>query len=497
MSVGKLKAPRPNPHADPAERDERPETEAVSAPERPARGDWRDEVPQDAGPAIRLGVMLLVVFLGLFLFWGATAPLGSAVVAPGKLVPDGQHQKVQHQVGGRVVAIHARDGDFVQRGETIVVLDPVMDRAELGRLTARRRRLEAMRVRLEAERDGLGFDRPLLVADPSLERTLGALDGVRAAAPMRGSIGGGGGGVRPASEGTERYSDIVAAQMGEFEASRARLERELASLRAQEGALERQREGIDAQLASQADLLAMTQSELRRLRPLAKSGFIARNRVGDREREATEIEGRIATLESEKLALGSRLEDVAAKIELARQRDREAITEELSRVLGELAETGDQLRAARNAVDRSAVRAPVAGTVVKMVQNTLEGVVAAGDVIAEIVPQGTTLVAEGRVRPSDIADVRVGQDAEVMVTAHNRRDKEPMRARVVYVAADSTRDEENEEPFFLIRLVLDAPDPALRAGMQAELFLVGEARTFLDYVLEPLTASFDRAFRED
>ena len=132
-----------------------------------------------------------------------------------------------------------------------------------------------------------------------------------------------------------------------------------------------------------------------------------------------------------------------------------------------------------------------------MVHNTVDGVVAAGDVIAEIVPLGTTLIAEGRVRPADIADVWVGQDAELMVTAHNRRDTRPLDARVIYVAADSTRDEENEDPFFLVRLAITDPSLDLRAGMQAELFLAGEPRTFLDYVLEPLTASFNRAFAED
>ena len=516
MSVGKLKRPPPDPFADLKERDERAkragdeerakrpgdderakrsEGDERAEPARPPRTDWREEVPQDAGPAIRFGILLLVAFLGAFLVWAATAPLGRAVVAPGKLVPDGQHQKVQHQRGGRVVAIHVRDGDFVQRGETIVVLDPITDRAELGRLTARRRRLEAMRARLMAELENRDLRATEAMRRAGLERTLDNLDGVRAGVSIRGGIETGR--TLPIDGvAAERYGEIVSAQLDEFAAGRARLERELASLRAQSGALTRQREGVEAQARSQNELLDMTRSELRRLRPLAESGFIARSRVRERERELAEIEGRLATLESERLALQDRLADVSAKIELARQRDREAVTEELGRVLGELSETGDQLRAARTAVDRAAVRAPVSGTVVKMVQNTVNGTVASGDVIAEIVPLGTTLVAEGRVRPSDIAGVRVDQRAEVMVTAHNRREKKPMRARVVYVAADSTRDEENDDPFFLVRLVIDDPDPDLRAGMQAELFLAGEPRTFLDYVLEPLTASFDRAFRE-
>ena len=463
---------------------------AEADPVPPTTDDWRAGIPQDAGPAIRTGIVLLIGFFGAFLVWAATAPLERAIVAPGKLVPDGQHQKVQHQIGGRVVAIHARDGDFVRRGETIVVLDPLTDRAELGRLTARRRRLEAMRARLDME---LRTDGGI---DTAFHRKLGALDGVKASFSIRGTVESGNE-ISVAHEGMERFDEIVATQMDEFTAGRSRLGRELASLQAQREALGRQRQGVSAQAASQRELLSMTENELSRLRALARSGFIPRNRVRDREREATEIEGRIAALVAEGLALESRLEDISAKLELTRQRDREAITEELGRVLGELAETGDQLRAARNAVDRSAVRAPVSGAVVKMVQNTMGGVVAAGDVIAEIVPIGTTLLVEGRVRPSDIDGVWVGQDAEVMVTAHNRREKDPIPARVVYVAADSTRDEENEDPFYLVRLALDAPETSLRAGMQAELFLAGEARTFLDYVLEPFTASFSRAFREN
>ena len=142
------------------------------------------------------------------------------------------------------------------------------------------------------------------------------------------------------------------------------------------------------------------------------------------------------------------------------------------------------------------MRAPVSGTVVKMSVGTLGGVVASGDVIAEIVPRGAGLMAEGRVRPADIGDVALGQSAEVVVTAHDRRSQQPLPARVTYVAADTQRDDTSDEPYYVVRLTVDAGSAPMMAGMQAELYLHAAPRTFLDYVLEPLADSFRHAFQE-
>jgi multidrug efflux pump subunit AcrA (membrane-fusion protein) len=61
-----------------------------------------------------------------------------------------------------------------------------------------------------------------------------------------------------------------------------------------------------------------------------------------------------------------------------------------------------QLRAAKDVIARSVIRAPIAGTVVGLQVHTSGGVVKAGDPLLFIVPSDEPLVIEARVNPDDI-----------------------------------------------------------------------------------------------
>ena len=71
-----------------------------------------------------------------------------------------------------------------------------------------------------------------------------------------------------------------------------------------------------------------------------------------------------------------------------------------------------------------------------------------------------------------------------------------------YVAPDQLIDEKTGAPYFVVRAEID-PDSlrdykvSLHAGMTAEVMIVNGARRAVDYLLSPITDSFNRAFRED
>ena len=71
----------------------------------------------------------------------------------------------------------------------------------------------------------------------------------------------------------------------------------------------------------------------------------------------------------------------------------------------------------------------------------LGGFVAAGQKIMEVVPVGEKLLVEARVKPSDIAFIRVGQPALVKVTAYDFSIYGGLTSKVVQVSADSIYDE--------------------------------------------------------
>lgn len=450
----------------------------------------------DAAPVIRFGMLSLGIAFGVFLLWSAFAPIASSLVVQGTLISDGRNKILQHPLGGRVAAIHVSDGMHVTEGEAIVTLDPAQSRAELTRLRARRSLLLASRRRLHSElgivdsepatwlsdsafRGAAGID-PLTTSSIGLEAFDAATDADQAAARAIGE-----------------------SEKGVYRSGREALAKEIAALDAKIETLRRTRQGTVARLEAARRLADMSAREVRRLRPLANDGYVARNRLMDRERALLERESRASELEQEAAAVTTSIREVEHERARVRAADRNVSARQLTKITAELAELSDQIVAARAAVAQTVLRAPTSGTVVALVTGTVGGVVSAGESVAEIVPAAADMRIEARVAPRDIARIAVGQSARLAVTAFAWRGDDPVPARVVHIAADATRDEETGETYFPVRLAPEASDPAGRraiagwgAGMRADVYVHTGDRTFLSYLFEPLTRSFRRSFRE-
>ncbi|MEM1318541.1 MAG: HlyD family efflux transporter periplasmic adaptor subunit, partial [Pseudomonadota bacterium] len=205
-------------------------------------------------------------------------------------------------------------------------------------------------------------------------------------------------------------------------------------------------------------------------------------------------------------ALDTQLEEIRIEMSKLQLESVDAATQEYSKIIGELAELRDARLAAQAAVDGALLRAPHSGHVIKLAVTTVGGVVGAGDIIGEIVPEGLPLVVEARVQPGDIDYVKIGQEADIVVTAFNRRLDDSLTGSVIYKAADAQRDEKTGDPFFSVRLAIGPGqiDRAgserrmmdIQAGMQGEIYIHTGSRTFMTYLVKPMIDSFRRAFRE-
>ena len=88
------------------------------------------------------------------------------------------------------------------------------------------------------------------------------------------------------------------------------------------------------------------------------------------------------------------------------------------------------------------------------------------------------------------------------MTAFNQRDALPLQGRVVLVSPDLVHNENGTDAYFLARVETEeaelvGPEGAgLYPGMQAEVMILTGARTPLDYLLEPVSRSLNRAMLE-
>lgn len=445
--------------------------------------NWHESVPVGNRKVATKGLIFIFGFLGLFFAWAVLFPISSAVVASGNIVSAGANKLIQHPSGGVVRQIKVLDGQSVEAGDVILLLDPSAARAEFSRLSARQRLLEAQRTRLDSEQGENAFDNKIAVSGVSLRGTQVA-------------------GSAQQTEAEADAADLMSEQRREFEAGRKRLKSEIDAATSQIESLKDERSGSEAQLAGARKLLAFTNAEIGKVEPLVNEGYLPKTRLWDLEKKRLEQVTSVTNLESNIDSTGQKVSEAEARLAQLIQADQEKRSEERTRVIAELAEIRDSIAAAKVAMTSTELKAPVAGVLTKMTANTEGGVIKPGDTIAEIVPANSGLVTEFRVPLEKIKAVSVGQTARVVLSAFNRRTYDPIEGEVIYVSADSQMDNVTGESYFLARAKLKA-DPEknnglseIQAGMTTEVYALSEPRVFLSYVAQPIFDSFSKAFRE-
>lgn len=453
----------------------------------PRQDAWADGVQTECADLVGRVGKLALISLAVFLAWAILLPLGTAVVAPGTLISQGQNKVLQHRTGGTIRKIHAREGDRLEAGAVIYELDPVTNQAELTRLRARREVLAAMKARLDAEkRFGEGFDQAagLRGVGARLPASAGSYWSAEAA---------GGSGMRRA---------VLTEQEREFDRGRRAILAELEALEKRAEGFRRQQAGVRQRSEQSRRQVAILEEQASAAEQLVRGGHISRQQLWDIQNRLLDRRAELAGLVSQNEQLTSQIEETQSQIQQTRMRDARTTSEKMTDVLGELEQTSDQLRAAEAELANTEIRAPASGTLVHAPLTTIGAVVKPGESFGEIVPDGVEFDVQARVSPKDISNVKLGQDAEMRISALNQRVYEKVQARVVYVAADASTDQRTGEKYFEVRARLkDTPDGSigttkLSAGMAGEVFIKGAPRTFASYLIEPIVDGLARAFSE-
>jgi HlyD family secretion protein len=437
--------------------------------------EWYADVPRSTKGPTFYGFAAIVFALGGFGLWSGTAPIAGAVVANGVFVTDGQNKTIQHLEGGVIKEILVREGDTVEAGQPLILLDDTAPRAELRRLTLRQVRLSAMEARLQAEsRDA--------------EQVAFPLDLVSAA------------------QKDPDIAGIILAQRNAFEARRNNLRSETATLEAGIDALEERIKGGNTQLESVDQQLALIQEELDTKSGLLKGGMIRKSEVLALKRAKANLQGETGRLIGEIGDAKERIARIHEQILGLRNAAKKTATEQLQEAQAELNDVRERIRAATGVVERIAITAPVKGVVVKLRYHTPGGVIEPGRGILDIVPVRENLVVEARVRPQDIDDVHSGQSATVRLSALSQRVTPMITGKVVYVSADALPDDKSNpgvrNDVYVVRVALDEAESSSiehfepTPGMPAEVYIMTAQRTFLEYLMQPLRDSMSRAFRE-
>ena len=270
--------------------------------------------------------------------------------------------------------------------------------------------------------------------------------------------------------------------------------------------LVQQQSGYTQQRAALIEEQRLIGEELDGLRKIAEKGFASMNRVRELERQQAELKGQQAQMESEYARAGEGIGETRMQ-SLSVSRDRlEKIESDLKDAQAKISETLPKLVATREQLEHSMVRAPATGQVVGLEVFTVGGVVAPGQKLMDIVPDGRELVIQSQLKPTDADDAYPGQKAQIRFLSVHNRTLPLITGTVRTVSADTFTDEKTGRTYFRTEIVVPSAEMnkvrsqigngELRPGLPVDAVLKVRRRTALQYLVEPLSGALWRSGHE-
>ena len=152
-------------------------------------------------------------------------------------------------------------------------------------------------------------------------------------------------------------------------------------------------------------------------------------------------------------------------------------------------------------LENTSIVSPVNGIISQIHANNVGQVMDSGSPLAEIVPVGDKLRIEVNIKLKDIADVKEGMLSRVAFTAYDMAIWGQVDGKVTTVSA-STKVDQNEVPYYPAIIEVDADEIKnannieILTGMQANASIIGQKRTVLSYITNPISKLSKRALRE-
>jgi membrane fusion protein, adhesin transport system len=397
----------------------------------------------------RLIIVSVTAGFALFLIWASLAKVDEVTAGQGKVIPSSKVQIIQSSAPATVAELLVRSGQQVTKGQLLARLDNPESRS----IEAETEALQARSARLQAEGTG---------ASTSLGGEEATLSAVR----------------------RQALSSRVSALHSSAE--------------------QRRREAAEAAqtISSLSRSLVLAQDNVDRLAPLAAKNIVPQTELANAQREVIDLQGRIAAAREQQGRAMAAVAEANSQASEASFSFRQEALNERSQVVQKIAINEQSLRGSGQ-LGRLELRSPVDGVVNDVQATTIGGFVQAGEKVMEVVPMGDKLLIETRVKPSDIAFIKIGDKALVKVTAYDFSTYGGLDGKVVQVSADSIYDEAERQAYFIVlvetnRSYLAASGRRLpiTPGMMTDTQIITGRKSVLSYLLKPVLKARSDALRE-
>lgn len=382
--------------------------------------------------------------------WMSTVQISSAVIVKGSVKLFQHKITLQHPEGGRIGEVHVIEGDDVQTGQPILTLINTNNESLVRGLERQLLTEEARLARLRSE---MGYPDVTMLIPQSM------------------------------------FGEVLTIWQVEKNLNNTKI----TSLNSQLNSVRQQLRHASEEVDALETVASNDRAQVARSKELADQGFVAQTSLVSVEQalntrmvEIARVKQKVAELEQRLITLVDDFRNAAAsEYRVSSER---------------LLEIEERLRPAIEVRENLVIRSPTQGRLVNLTKLGTGSVLGSKETIAEVIPEGRSMIVEGSLSPEQVAFVSVGMPVTLRSFQLSKLGLEQFEGRLSRISADSVSQGALGTSAYVIQVdIEDLADPLmdmLRLGMPIDIYLQTGTRTPLAYLIDPVKMFLHRAARE-
>ncbi len=398
-------------------------------------------------------VIPIMIMFVVFIIWASFSELDEVVRGEGKVVPSGQTKIIQHLEGGIVSKILVKEGDLVNKGDTIYELSQAFFTADLKTKEIKLKSLQAKALRIISE---VNLEEDLIFPDSLIKIIPKIVENEK-----------------------EIFLQDTQSNMQKIQIEEDKLKQKILK----QTELQSKLDNLNLELV-------LAKENMKILDSMYKKKVVSKQKYLKELQQKQTLITKVANIQNSIPIVEQEINEALSKIKSVKAGIKTKLLKEYSKVQVEISTLKEGEKANIDRDKRKAITSPVDGTIQKLYFYTVGGIIKPGDKVAEITPQNDSLIIEARIKTSDRALVYSGQDVKIAITAYDTSKYGLLKGKVLFISSDSTMDPRTSAMFYLVRIKVDlegfAPNLPILPGMVANVNILTGKKTIMQYIIKPL-----------
>ncbi len=417
-------------------------------------------------PLPRVTAYLVLLFIGITIAWCFVGTVDVNAVATGRIVVMNGNINIQPFGPGVIKRVLVKNGDFVQRGAPLVLLDDTEAKLEYASL-----KNNLSNQIIEGEKS-----RALLMR----------MGHMHVAGCTSSPLG---------TDELDRCNAGLHAEWSEMSAKSL-------ALMAQIAQRESELKTIDEQIAKYQEILPIVAKRHQDFEGMKIQGFVSKYSVQDRLKDRVEIEREIKTLDARRAEATAAITSAKATLESWSSEIKRNLTERISNAGVEATALKLKLEAARFSLSQKVLRAPVPGRVQEISLKNEGEVATAAQNLMVLVPETRSLNIAASLSSADIGFVKIGQPVVIKLDTFSYTKYGYLRGRVTSISSDLISDAKKGDHFTVQihpdhdYIVIDEKKVPLSPGMTLSAEIATDRRRVIDYAFDPIVRRVTASLHE-